>query len=68
MKKQTENNEKLSFGLMILSNALPPIGFYLSYRYRNEFPNKSRVALMNAIIGIPIALIGGYLFQTFILN
>ncbi len=68
MNKQTEKNEKLSLGLMMLCNALPPIGFYLSYRYRNEYPKKSRIALINAIIGIPIGLIGGYLIQTYILN
>jgi hypothetical protein len=63
-----KNNDKLPFGLIILSNALPPIGFYLSYRYRTAFPKKSRTALINAIIGIPIAIIGGYLLQTYFFN
>lgn len=68
MNKQIATNDKLPIGLTILSNALPPIGFYLSYRYRTEFPMKSRAALINAIIGIPIGLIGGYLLQTYVFN
>jgi hypothetical protein len=60
-------NDKLPFGLTILSNILPPIGFYLNHKYKNEFPKKARTALVNAIVGIPIGLIGGYLLQTYIL-
>lgn len=61
-----QNNDKLPTGLMILSNALPPVGFYLYYRFRNTFPKKAKTALINAILGIPIGLIGGYLLQTYI--
>ncbi|WP_057939833.1 hypothetical protein [Algoriphagus resistens] len=68
MNRQITPKDKLSIGLTILSNALPPVGFYLSYRYRTEFPKKSRAALINAIIGIPIGLIGGYLLQTYVFN
>ena len=64
MNKQIKHTEKLPIGLTILSNALPPIGFYLSYKYRKEFPKKARTALVNAILGIPIGLIGGYFLQT----
>jgi hypothetical protein len=68
MNKQVTKNDKLPFGLTILSNALPPLGFYLSYRYKGNFPKKSRTALINAVLGIPIGLIGGYILQTYILN
>ncbi len=68
MNKQITINDKLPFGLMVLSNALPPLGFYLSYRYRGKFPKKSRTALINALLGIPIGAIGGYLIQTYIFN
>ncbi|WP_343634011.1 hypothetical protein [Fluviicola sp.] len=67
MNKPLKHPEKLPIGLMILSNAVPPIGFYLSYKYRKEFPGKARTAFMNALIGIPLGLIGGYLVQTCIL-
>lgn len=66
MNKQLKQTEKLPIGLAMLSNALPPIGFYLSYRYRKEFPGKSRTAFWNALIGIPLGLIGGYLIQTYV--
>lgn len=55
-------------GLTILSNALPPVGFYLYYRFRKAFPKKARTALINAILGIPIGLIGGYVLQTYVMN
>lgn len=63
-----QNNDKLPMGLTILSNALPPVGFYLYYRFREAFPKKARTALINAILGIPIGLVGGYVLQTYILN
>lgn len=63
-----QNNDKLPMGLTILSNALPPVGFYLYYRFRKAFPKKPRTALINAILGIPIGLIGGYVLQNYILN
>ncbi|MEH6682728.1 MAG: hypothetical protein V7724_19450 [Sediminicola sp.] len=63
-----QKNDKLQIGLMILSNALPPVGFYLYYRFRKAFPKKARTALINAILGIPIGIIGGYILQTYILN
>jgi hypothetical protein len=66
--KTIPKNDKLPMGLMILSNALPPVGFYLYYRFRKAFPKKARTALINAILGIPIGLIGGYLLQTYIFN
>lgn len=68
MNNQINNSDKLPVSLTILSNALPPIGFYLSYKYRKAFPKKSRTALINAIIGIPIGVIGGYVMQTYIFN
>jgi hypothetical protein len=66
MNKQVKTSDKLPFGLMVLSNALPPIGFYLSYSYKNSFPKKARTALINAILGRPMGLAGGYLLQTYI--
>lgn len=63
-----QNNDRLPFGLTVLSNAVPPVGFYLYYRFRKAFPKKARTALINAILGIPIGLIGGYVVQTYILN
>ena len=66
-----ENNikvDKLSKGQTMISNALPPVGFFLYFRYRKNYPQKARKALINAIIGVPIAIIGGYIFQNYILK
>ena len=63
-----QNNDKLPMRLMMLSNALPPVGFYLYYRFRKAFPKKARTALINGILGIPIGMMGGYLLQTYIFN
>jgi|GEM_PF-605677 len=68
MNNQTQNNDKLSIGLTILSNALPPAGFYLYYRFKKVSPKKARTALINSILGIPIGMIGGYLLQTYVFN
>ena len=61
-------NDRLSTLWTILSNALPPIGFFLYFKYRNQYPKKAKTALINGFIGIPIAIIGGYLFQNYILK
>jgi len=68
MNNQIKNTDKLPMGLIILSNAIPPVGFYLYYRFRKVFPIKARIALINAIIGIPIGIIGGYMLQNYILK
>jgi hypothetical protein len=66
MNKQIKNNDQLPIGLTILSNAFPPIGFFLYFRHRNQSPNKARKALLNAFIGIPIALALGYVMNTYL--
>ncbi|MBW8198196.1 hypothetical protein [Flagellimonas abyssi] len=60
--------DKLSVVQTLLSNAIPPIGFFLYFRYRNAFPNKAKKALINAAVGIPIAMIMGYIFNNYILT
>ena len=59
--------DQLSSVWMTLSNMLPPVGFILYYRHRKQFPHKARRALFAAIIGIPMAIIGGYIFNNYIL-
>lgn len=66
MNNQAQNNDKLPMGLTMLSNALPPVGFYLYYRFRKASPRKARTALFNGVLGIPIGIIGGYLLQTYV--
>ncbi|MFD2968762.1 hypothetical protein [Sphingobacterium bambusae] len=68
MNSQKQVNDKLPMGLTILSNALPPVGFYLYYRFGKAFPKKARTALINGILGIPIGTMGGYLLQTYVFN
>lgn len=65
MKDNTDNLSKFWF---VVSNAVPPIGFYLYFRHRKAHPNKARKALTSAVIGVPIAILGGYIMNTFVLN
>jgi hypothetical protein len=62
------NNDKLSRFWFIVSNALPPIGFFLYFKHRNQYPQKAKSALKSAAIGIPIALAGGYILNNYILK
>jgi len=63
-----DHKDHLSMFWFILSNALPPIGFYLYFRHRKAHPNKAKKALTSAMIGVPIAILGGYIMNTFVLN
>lgn len=60
------SNDKLSFVWVILSNALPPIGFILYFKHRHQYPKKASTALINGLVGIPIGVIGGYILQNYI--
>ncbi|MBO9673353.1 MAG: hypothetical protein J7577_07910 [Sphingobacteriaceae bacterium] len=62
------NKDHLSRFWFIISNAAPPVGFFLYFRYREACPNKAKSALISAITGVPIAILGGYIMNTFILN
>ncbi|SEK65006.1 hypothetical protein [Parapedobacter koreensis] len=62
------NKDGLSRRWFIRSNAVPPIGFLLYFKHRQQYPNKAKSALTSAIIGIPMALIAGYIMNTYILN
>ena len=62
------NKDHLSRFWVILSNAVPPVGFFLYFKYRAQFPYKAAGALKSAVAGVPIALIAGYLLNTYILN
>lgn len=63
-----DNKDNLSRFWFIISNALPPIGFFLYFRHRKAYPNKAKRALTSAIIGVPIAILGGYVMNTFVFN
>ncbi len=63
-----DNKDTLSGFWFVVSNALPPVGFFLYVKHRKTHPNKARRALTSAMIGVPIAIIGGYIMNTFILN
>ncbi len=63
-----DNKDNLSGFWFIISNALPPIGFFLYFRYRKTHPNKAKRALTSAMIGVPIAILGGYIMNTCVLH
>lgn len=62
------NNDVLSGFWLAVSNAAPPIGFFLYFRHRAQYPNKAKRALISALIGIPIAIVAGYIMNTYILG
>ncbi len=65
MKK---NKDQLSRTWFIISNALPLIGFFLYFKHRKAHPLKAKRALISAMIGVPIAILGSYIMNTFILH
>lgn len=62
------NTDELSIPWFVISNIIPPIGFFLYFKHRKQFPNKAKKALIGAIIGIPVGLVMKYLTDTYILN
>ncbi len=66
--KSNNKKDELSRPWFILSNAVPPIGFILYFHHRKQFPNKARKALTSAAIGVPIAMVFGYLFNNYLLK
>ena len=63
-----DNKDNLSRFWFIVSNAVPPIGFLLYFRHIKAHPNKAKRALTSALIGAPIAILGGYIMNTYVLN
>lgn len=66
--KSNNTQDSLSNGWFMLANMLPPVGFFLYFKYRNQFPNKAKKALTGAIVGVPVGIIMGYLMNTYIIN
>lgn len=62
------SNDSLPRFWSIVSNAAPPIGLFLYFRYRKQYPKKAKTALVSALIGIPLAILCGYIMNTYILN
>jgi len=61
-------NDTLSRFWTVVSNAMPLVGFILYFKHRNQYPGKAKKALISAVIGIPLAILGGYLLNIYILN
>lgn len=62
------NKDELSRLWFMISNAVPPVGIYLYFRHRRSFPKKARKALTGAMIGVPAALVAGYVISTYLLK
>jgi len=60
--------DELSKPLTIISSIIPPIGFILYYKYKKEFPNKAKKALVSGLIGIPIGFAMGQYVIPFLRN
>ncbi|GAA4451631.1 hypothetical protein [Rurimicrobium arvi] len=66
--KSNNREDELSRLWFMISNAIPPIGFFLYFRHRKQFPNKARKALTSAAIGVPVAIALGYFFNNYLLK
>lgn len=62
------SNDELSRFWLAVSNAAPPVGFFLYFRHRAQYPKKAKRALVSALIGVPIAIVAGYIMNTYILS
>jgi len=51
--------DDLSKQLTIISSIIPPIGFFLFFKYRKNLPNKAKKAFGAGLIGIPIGFVMG---------
>ncbi|MET0464648.1 MAG: hypothetical protein ABW007_15900 [Chitinophagaceae bacterium] len=63
-----QDKDKLSGFWFMASNAIPPIGFFLYFKHRNEYPNKAKRALTSALIGVPFAIVAGYIMNNYVLK
>jgi hypothetical protein len=66
--ENNNNNDSLSKFWFALSNMIPPIGVFLYFKNRSQFPQKARKALIAGLTGIPIALVAGYIMNNYILK
>jgi hypothetical protein len=62
-----KDNDNLSQFWFVVSNALPPVGFFLYFKHRMQYPNKAKRALVSALIGIPAGILAGYVLNNYIL-
>lgn len=62
------NNDSLPRFWFALSNMIPPIGFFIYFKHKSQFPKKARKALIAALTGIPIAIVAGYVMNNYILT
>lgn len=65
---KNNSNDKLSGFWSVVSNALPPVGFFLYFKHRNRYPGKAKRALISALIGLPIAILVGHVMNTCVLS
>jgi len=68
LEESRKEKEDLSKPLLALSSIIPPMGFYLFFRYRKKKPNKAKKVLGSAMIGIPIGFVMGNYIMPFLGN
>lgn len=61
------DQDQLSRFWFFFSSAVPPIGFFLYFKHRVQYPAKAKSALISALLGVPIALLGGHIINTYLL-
>ena len=67
MEKRNQNDSLPKFWFA-LSNMIPPIGFFLYFKNRSQFPKKAKKALIAGLTGVPIALVSGYIMNNYLVK
>jgi hypothetical protein len=67
-KTNISRPDELKKGWSIVSNIIPPIGFFLYFRHRKLYPKKAQSALKGAIIGIPVGIAMKYILENLLFN
>jgi len=64
--KEEKKEAELKKPVFMLSSIIPPIGFFLFFKYRKKSPNKAKKAMEAALIGVPIGFVMGRYVMPFV--
>lgn len=68
LSRKKPNEDHFTKLWVLILNAIPPVGFVLYFKYRQQYPNRAESALTCALAGVPITKKAGCFLNTYILN
>lgn len=60
--------DELSRSWFMVGNAMSPIGLFLYFKHGKQYRNRVKKALTSAMIGVPMALVMGYMINAHLLK